>query len=101
MAAPITGTRNTSGDGTAVLDPGATGKVHVSGVQQMQSEATGVVTMILKVGTTPVARVYCPSAGQGLVTKIDYTGAVGEKLYVNLSDNISCGYVLNAVVVGG
>ena len=95
-----TGTKSASGDSAAIIDPGATKKVHLRGDQQLQSEATGALTILLKVGTTTVRRVYCANAGDGVLFEIDYVGAAGETVIVNLSAAVAMGYVLNATLEG-
>ncbi len=95
-----TGTRATSGDGDAIVTPGAaTKKVHIDGDFQIQMEATGPVTALLKVGSTVVCRAYLANAGDGLIRHISYTGAANEAVYINLSGNVSCGYVFEADIV--
>lgn len=91
-----TGTRSTSGDGTAVIAaPGAMSRILIDYIQ-LQSEADTAVTVLLKSGSTVVDRIYCGSGGHGKTEKLDRPIVCGfnEAIYVNLSGAVQVGYVI-------
>lgn len=90
-----TGTRATSGDGTAVIAaPGASSRILIDYIQ-LQSEA-GEVTILLKHGSTSIDRIYCAAAGNGKTEylPVPVTTDLNSAIYVNLSDAVQVGYVI-------
>lgn len=90
-----TGTRSTSGDGTAVIAaPGATSRILIDYIQ-LQSEADEV-TVLLKRGGTVIDRIYCGAAAHGKTEKLDrpIVCDFNEAIYVNLSGAVQVGYVI-------
>jgi len=91
-----TSTRNTSGDGTAIIvAPGATSRVIIRSIQ-VQSEEDTAVTALLKSGSTTIDRVYCGSKGTGKLEILEnpiYCG-FNDPIYLNLSGAVQVGYVI-------
>ena len=93
------GTRNTSGDGTAIATAGATERVRVRRIQLQLTESTGPVTVLLKLASMTIYQVLLANQGDGVVFDLaGVTGALGADLYVNLSDAKAVAYVIDAAI---
>lgn len=90
------GTRDTSGDGTAVIAaPGATSRIIIDSIQ-IQSESSTAVTVLVKRGSTTIDRVRCGGDAQGKLEVLQYPIVCGydEAIYVNLSGAVTVNYVI-------
>lgn len=104
----IVGTRNTSGDGTAVIAaPGAGRRIVIHGIQ-LQAEADGDQTVLIKSGSTTVYRFFMATKVQGIVRELSgenetdmriYCGA-NEAVFVNLSAAVAMNYIIDYYVDG-
>lgn len=104
----VVGTRNTSGDGTAVIAaPGAGMRIVIHGIQ-LQAEVAGDQTILVKSGGTTVYRLFVSAKGEGLVRELSgenetdmriYCGA-NEAIFVNLSASLLMNYVIDYYVDG-
>lgn len=104
----VVGTRNTSGDGTAVIAaPGAGMRIVIHGIQ-LQAEVTGDQTILLKSGSTTVYRLFVATKVDGIVrelageneTDMRIYGGANEAIFVNLSASLLMNYVIDYYVDG-
>lgn len=91
-----TGTRSTSGDGSAVASAGAAERLKLGEFIQLQLTVAGPVTVVLKLGSTTHYTVLLQNAGDGVILHRipPIIGQLGEDLYVDLSDAKAVGYVI-------
>lgn len=105
--AQVVGTRNTSGDGAAIIAaPGANKRVVIFG-WRAQAEADGDQTVILKSGSTTIGRVFMATKAQGILermtaddSRVDekiYCGT-NEAIYLNLSASLLTNYTVRYYV---
>lgn len=104
----VVGTRNTSGDGTAVIAaPGAGMRIVIHGIQ-LQAEVDGDQTILLKSGGTTIYRLFVATKVDGIVRELSgenetdmriYCGA-NEAIFVNLSASLLMNYVIDYYVDG-
>lgn len=91
----LTSTTATSGDNTLIAAPGA-GRQIVITTLVLQNESATATTLIVKAGSTAIARVLCQNQGDGLTLTLPPEAplALGSNaaLVLNLSGNNSCGY---------
>lgn len=93
------GTRNTSGDGSAIATAGATERVRVRTVQLQLTDSTGPVTVLLKLAAVTIYQVLLAEQGSGVVFDLGgVAGAKGADLYVNLSAAKEVSYVIDAEI---
>lgn len=99
----VVGTRNTSGDGTAIIAaPGANKRIVIYG-WRAQAEVDGDQTVLLKSGSTTIGRVFMSTKAQGILERMSsddsrvdekiYCGT-NEAVYVNLSASLLCNYTV-------
>ncbi len=102
------GTRNTSGDGTAVIAaPGAGLRIVIYG-WRIQAEVDGDQTVLLKSGSTSLKRFFMATKAQGIVEDLSgenetdkrvYCGA-NEAVFVNLLNPLAMNYDIDYYVDG-
>lgn len=90
------GTRNSSGNGSAVATAGASERLKLGDFIQLQLTAVGPVTIVLLLGSTQVYSVLLQNAGEAVILQRipPIVGQLGEDLYVDLSDAKAVGYVI-------
>ena len=102
------GTRNTSGDGTAVIAaPGAGQRIVVFG-WRVQAEVDGDQVVLIKSGSTSLLRFFMATKAQGIVEDLSgenetdkrvYCGA-NEAVFVNLSASLAMNYDIDYYIDG-
>lgn len=99
----VIGTRSTAGDGTAVIAAPTSDKEVRLYFVQLQAEASGTVTVLINGGATAVDRIRCAGDGQGKLREYTDRNCIrcgaGNAVYVNLSDAVQVGYILEYLVV--
>ena len=99
------GNRATSGDGTAIVDAGASQRVRVQGYVFLQAQEAGPVTALLKfvdgeTSTSLHAGIKLVDDGSGVVLDLPaQTSTPGAALHLNLSDAKSVNYTIWAELV--
>lgn len=91
------GSQGTAGNGTAVVTAAADRRLKIGKFIQLQLNAAGPQTVILKFGSTAKYSVTFQNAGDGIVLQNlpEQWSADGEALYVNVSASIAVGYVID------
>jgi hypothetical protein len=90
------GTRNTSGNGDAIITAGATERLRLGNFVQLQLNEAGPCTVLLKFGSTTIYSVTLQSAGDGVVVTLPaQVSALADPLYINLSAAKAVGYVVD------
>lgn len=90
------GTRNTPGDGDAIVTAGASERLSIGDFVQFQLNEAGPCTLLLKYNSTTIYSVTLQSAGDGVALPIpNQVSAPAAALYVNLSAAKAIGYVLD------
>jgi hypothetical protein len=102
------GTRNTSGDGSAVIAAPGAGLRIVIFNWRVQAEADGDQVVLLKSGSTSLKRFFMATKAQGIVEDLSgenetdkrvYCGA-NEAVFVNLSASLAMNYDIEYYVDG-
>lgn len=92
------GTRSTSGDGTAVIAAPASDKLrwHITGLILVAGDpGTDEVTVILKSGETTKATFPINDTAAGYMSPVDIVGEWGEGFVFNLSDAVAVHWTLS------
>ena len=103
--AQIIGTRNTSGDGSAVIAAPGAGLRIVITYWRVQLEADGAQTVLLKSGSTTIGRFFGDTAAQGIMEDLWTSDqrincGTNEAMYINLSAALQVNYTIKYYIGG-
>ena len=96
------GTRNTSGNGTAILTPATGKRLRTNGVLKLQLKEAGPVNVLVKMGSTTIYTAYIKDDGAGELVQLPVKNyGVDEALYINLDAAKAVLYVIDVDEVEG